>query len=500
MKVPSASDEIRKPWVEYILTDYERRTKPNTKVHVKSFEVCNATKPGESFNASLLKLTVDAFFENSSEGDDGEGGEGGGSDGGGGDGGGGGGDVDVSTKTDKTYHLIVKFLSTDPFNREMVKLMEYHIRELVMYSEVLQNLNKYQEQHANNEFPIEIPEFIYGKCTNKEYVLVMENLKNAGYETNPKENGLDYHQLMHAMEQIGRYHALSYVYNKEKSLLDAYPSLKFNPSISSLFKVFVNVSLDTVLKFLRTKEEHKDLLKKLEVGKGNIPRQFQALWDDHSKYKMKCLSHGDFWNSNLMYKYSEVTQDGIRKIDGVKLIDFQICQWTNPVFDLHYVISTSTTPELRKAHLDDVLRHYHETFTNVTKRLDSPVPDYSYEEFREEYDKSALVGLIMGICLIQGTLSKTGERMLQTNDPVCNKAGCLPFKASSDFFKSGVAKVITPLALHPSFRFIITVVFRKMFGPVADELISGTNQIMNKRLIGLLVEANENGVIDKYLS
>ena len=48
---------------------------------------------------------------------------------------------------------------------------------------------------------------VYGKWTDKQFVLVMENMKPQGYGQNPKENLLNLHQAKLGLEQLARLHA-----------------------------------------------------------------------------------------------------------------------------------------------------------------------------------------------------------------------------------------------------------------------------------------------------
>ncbi|CAL4154776.1 unnamed protein product, partial [Meganyctiphanes norvegica] len=341
MKAPGSRDDISREWVEFMLTDYEQKQDADTKVQVKSIDCNAATKPGESFNAELIRVDVQAQVTRKITAENGE---------------------ESIVTADEEYNLIIKLLTADPFNCELIKRLEYHIKELLMYSSVAQELNKFQEIHGNNQYRLHLPKFIYGKCTSNEYVLVMENIKMSGYETNPKQNGLDLQHSKMAVEHIAHLHAISYAYDQKHNFLEKFPCFAFNHDISFLFKPVVWASLENSIRFLRNKKGMEDLAQKLETGRSTLPSKFSAMWDDQTRHKFCCLTHGDFWNSNLMYKHG-VTQDGEQSIESLKLIDWQITQWNNPVMDLHYMINTSTTRDIRTHHSEEILRHYHNAFT-----------------------------------------------------------------------------------------------------------------------------------------
>ena len=421
-----------------------------------------ATKPGESFNAELILLDVKATL-----------------------GSGAGGSESGDGKQDKEYHLVVKFLTKDALTREVIKRCGYHIKELKMYSEVLKELNDFQAAHAGDKYRLFLPEYVYGKCTEKEYVLVMENVKVLGYETNPKQEGLTFEHAIMAVEHVARLHAVSFSYDKTHNFLDKFPCFEFSTAISTFFKPVVWASLANVITFLKSKKTYEDMVKKLETGRTTLPVKFAALWDDQSRHRFLALTHGDFWNSNLMYRH-----DHTQGIHSLKLIDWQIAQWNNPVFDLHYLLNTSTSFTLRRDHAEEILRHYHTTFTTATTTMGTPVPNWNYEQFKAEFERTSLVGFLMGMCLIQGTLSKAGENI--NRGSACCPSSCW----LTDKVKSGFAKVVVSLAFRPSSSYIMRSSVKKVLSPIAQELVDGTNEVLNTRLLDLLMEAEEKGVLD----
>ncbi|XP_050730456.1 uncharacterized protein LOC127005562 isoform X2 [Eriocheir sinensis] len=451
-----------------MLTDYESRKTPHTTVAVKTFTVRNATKPGESFNAELMLLDVTAELSNGSSTDQA-----------------------VDATQDKEYHLVVKFLTKDPMTKEVIKRCGYHIKELKMYSEVVKELNDFQAEHANDKYRLFLPEFIYGKCTEKEYVLVMENVKVLGYETNPKEEGLDFEHAMVAVDHVARLHAVSYSYDKTHNFLEKFPCFQFSTAISTFFKPVVWASLANLITFLKSKKTYEDMVHKLEAGRTTLPSKFAALWDDQSRHRFLSLTHGDFWNSNLMYHHNSSSSSGSNDIESLKLIDWQIAQWNNPVFDLHYLLNTSTSFAMRRDHAEEILRHYHTIFTTATATMGTPVPNWNYEQFKAEFERTSLVGFLMGMCLIQGTLSKAGENINRGGSACCPSSCWL-----TDTVKTGFAKMVVSLAFKPSSSYIMRASIGKVLSPIGRELVEGSNEVLNSRLLDLLMEADEKGVLD----
>ena len=242
-----------------------------------------ATNLGESFNAELIKLEADVVVT-----------------------------VPGEEEKHKKYNLIIKFLSHDPMNREMVKKCGYHIREYKMYSCIIPELNDYWRKNSgpnDQDYTLKVPEYVYGVCNSSEYVVVLQNCKTFGFVGNNKQLGLCYPQLMMAVDHIARLHALSYSYSKYTKFLEKYPCIGLMKMAHETLKSMVCVSLDNVIRFLRTIPERSSQLAKLEKGRRTLGPKFEAIWQDESRHKLLCLAHGDFWNSNLLFKYPEGASD-----------------------------------------------------------------------------------------------------------------------------------------------------------------------------------------------
>lgn len=217
--------------------------------------------------------------------------------------------TDGKTQKDKEYSFIAKFLVHDPISRESIKIVGYHVREYTMYSQMIPELNKHWEEHAVNKDMVDhrlhVPGYMYGVCNQGEYVVVLENCKAIGFESNDKHKGLDFEQTMMAVNHLARLHALSYSYNQTSPITDKYPALKSSYYIGATFKPLVLAVLENTIRFLKTIPERAEMLAKLEKSRHTIPLKFQTMWADQSRHQLLCLTHGDFWNSNLLFQYAE---------------------------------------------------------------------------------------------------------------------------------------------------------------------------------------------------
>ncbi len=71
------------------------------------------------------------------------------------------------------------------------------------------------------------------------------------------------------------------------------------------------------------------------------------------------------------------------------MLDFGTSCYLHPGFDLSLFFLTSTTPELRRGHLDSLLRRYHSTLLRVVGECSGGEEDlkdyYKYEDLMDDY-------------------------------------------------------------------------------------------------------------------
>ncbi|CAL4061065.1 unnamed protein product [Meganyctiphanes norvegica] len=376
----------------------------------------------------------------------------------------------------------MKFQSQEAFSQEMAKKFGAGGNEAIIYSSIIQELNKFQKSHSDNEFQINIPSHIYSKHNDKEYALVMENMKILGYDNNSKKNMLSIEEAKLALEQLARLHGISYAYNKKHDFLKKYPSYRLEK-----FKDMQNMGdeqyIDIVLEFLKTQNEHQDLLKKIKAAKPHTVTKMKEAFKER-KTQIYCLNHGDPWNNNILIKQSEGTKE-----DKIVFIDWEIAHWNFLAFDLNYFLGGAIIPEMRIHHLDDLLHHYHSHFTRVTTALGSPVPDWGFEQLKVEYEAVMAWGFVKNLTFAM-LLSEASKDWKITNHDVNSN----PVSKS---IKKGMAKVLVPLMMKPSvLSLMMNAMLKQLTKPVLKELESKENHDLNERFLACILEADQNGLFD----
>ncbi|KAB7500584.1 hypothetical protein Anas_13484 [Armadillidium nasatum] len=197
MLTPRSENEISSEWLCDVIKNYERRkASEEITVDVLGFDVNKGTNPGENFNSELVSVVVRT--KNHTKNDEDE---------------------------EMTYNFLLKLHSRNLVSKEMNRLCKTDVRELEIYSKIHPKLTEFQSKLGEGKYELKIPELIYGINDGEDFVIVMRNLKSDGYVLNDKTLGLNPQQLKLTVNQIARWHALSYVYNEKFNLLQEFPNL-----------------------------------------------------------------------------------------------------------------------------------------------------------------------------------------------------------------------------------------------------------------------------------
>lgn len=80
----------------------------------------------------------------------------------------------------------------------------------------------------------------------------------------------------------------------------------------------------------------------------------------------------------------------------IRLVDLQMFRRGNPSVDLAYLFGTSTSPEMRKEHLDSILRLYYDKLDSNLTILGYPSKMYPFDAFLRDFKHTYFFGIILG--------------------------------------------------------------------------------------------------------
>ncbi|CAL4080135.1 unnamed protein product [Meganyctiphanes norvegica] len=459
MKAPARLPDISKDWIQYMLTEYESKENSGATITVESFETGEGSEVGDGFVGSIIKLHVNAKISTHSN---------------------------SSNPENKEYDLVVKLKGEDPHMGFLFEKAQVYLKEVIMYSKILVEFDNFQKNRANNQYPIYSPKFIYGKCNNEEFVLVMENIKYKGFRVHKKEETFNFEHLKMVVTQMVRLHAVSYSYNQSCSFLERNSEFE-KTEYGTYFFRFANPALFDIQYEILKKEKDNDLAHKIKSNKKNLVKQCQEMHNEN-KYKLLCLVHGDVHAMNMMFRYTD-GDENCKNPNDISLLDWQLCHWNTPVLDLQYLIYSTTSREFRKEHLEEILTFYHSSFVKATIDMGVEGLKWTYEDFKIDFNRMALYGLIRGIHL---TFGHHCPEMLKNYEVEKQKA-----INQSNFRKTlqaPLVKLSRKYFLSSTMDSIMNFAIKASFLPYVKEITNRNNGNLASRVLGLIYEAEENGL------
>ncbi|KAK4322364.1 hypothetical protein Pmani_006878 [Petrolisthes manimaculis] len=300
--------------------------------------------------------------------------------------------------------------------------------------------------------------------------------------------------ILMATDRLARLHAVSYSFYKSHDFFHKYPSFTIDERWTNMMKLFLSSLTDCFIKAAEfKKEEYKMLFSTLESNKDALTEKLGDMPTNPKKLKIPCLAHGDYWTNNMMFQYdNDVSTDQMFPPHNIMMIDWGNTMFRDPLLDLQYLIYTSTTLSLRKQHLEEILHHYHSTFTTTTNDLGVRVNNWDFQDFMEDWNNTRYFGCIMGALNNILTLSKAGGKYQKQRGSISSNK----FKAKIEIKLSKLLiGPMTKLFLHPSMQKVAVDMMLKPFKKIIMELES-CDEKTQSRVFDLFNEAWQQGVFD----
>ncbi|CAD7093740.1 unnamed protein product [Hermetia illucens] len=251
--------------------------------------------------------------------------------------------------------IIIKTLPVvEGFKKDMLSKTEVDFfgTEIFMYSKVLSECANMLKNAGYND--LLAPKMIY-QSSEPYKVIVFEDLKELGYFMFPRTipNEEDTKLIF---SKLGQYHAATF-----KLAAEGHKGLNLKGSIFNMGnmenKNFLQDGITYFKEVLETLPEFKEASEKLsKISFGKIVEKCIQTINAPGSYEV--LNHGDYHIKNMMFK-----GNNNKDISKVILVDFQICHWGSPAYDLVYM-SAILPPGMRPG----AYRHYFDTFIDVLEK------------------------------------------------------------------------------------------------------------------------------------
>ncbi|KAJ9582750.1 hypothetical protein L9F63_022895 [Diploptera punctata] len=276
---------------------------------IKSFDIKRATAAGDNYLSLIYRATVQITKRGQSE----------------------------------NRSLIIKCQPAGEAIQKVTKNYELFEQEARMLKDVLPAMHKLlREANVENFSPFSA-KLLYSHFSSTLQVIVLEDLKESGFEMLERTAGLDQEHCMMVMRKLAQFHAASLVLKeKNPELLETLIDPISEEMVEKEFdKFFMNLLTDLCGEIEKNNEELKIYIDKIL----KISERAAARWAEGRKRiekEFSVLAHGDAWVNNMLFHYSK--EDN--QLLDMRLVDYQMSLWTSPGVDLQYFLNSSPAMDL----------------------------------------------------------------------------------------------------------------------------------------------------------
>ncbi|CAD6238140.1 GSCOCG00008411001-RA-CDS [Cotesia congregata] len=195
-------------------------------------------------------------------------------------------------------------------------------------------------------------------------MLIIEDLTPLGFKLADRQAGLDLPHCKLALQRLAKFHASSVlVCEKDPQVRKDHRrgmfSAEFPPAVLTFFISGMRSLAKTADSWPELSEDCKKKLKKIADAAYSKACEIGKLRED----EFNVINHGDFWVNNMMFKYDK------GNITDHIFVDFQMCHYGTPAFDLLYFLNTSVSEEVLMDHKDHLIEEYHKTLFETMRKI-----------------------------------------------------------------------------------------------------------------------------------
>ncbi|KAF5293355.1 hypothetical protein FQA39_LY02840 [Lamprigera yunnana] len=300
--------------------------------------------------------------------------------------------INHSTKDGKdgqVFTVIAKCLKENDLEKSIAKDLKFYENEFNFYEETLP---KIYEMGAKEKFGAKL----YYMSTIPKPILLIEDLSAIGFELKCRLEGLDLEHCFLALEKLANFHASSVaLYEKNPELL-----LKFDQGLFSrneTIEKFLSVSIKELYSVCQRTPSLRQYYTKLQSIKDIRIQIFNSV---KRSTEFNVLNHGDLWSNNMMFCYNS---NGLPQ--DVLFFDYQLSNFTSPVYDLHYFLATSLNAQVKSKYIHTLIDFYVNKLIVALKKFNvNTVP--TNERLLKEFKERAFIGfgsLLMCLPLLKAS-------------------------------------------------------------------------------------------------
>jgi len=210
-------------------------------------------------------------------------------------------------------------------------------------------------------------------------VIVLDDLKAEGYGILDRKEGISLVQSKSFLSKLAKFHAAgAKILQTEGMLYECLdrnsPKAPKGNSEDPLAIAFVRMHQEFV-NALRSYGGCDEYANKVEKWDRDLLSTGYMYESKPMKCGLQVLNHGDVWTNNMMFKLDT---------NEVLIIDYQLCFWGAPTYDLLSFLATSVHDDFKTKHFDELVEYYYQEFSETLQKLEYPNHIPSLDELKED--------------------------------------------------------------------------------------------------------------------
>ncbi|XP_051169332.1 uncharacterized protein LOC127286792 [Leptopilina boulardi] len=139
--------------------------------------------------------------------------------------------------------------------------------------------------------------------------------------------------------------------------------------------------------------EDQHYVNKIKRLKENAQQAIDYACDSRNAEPYATFNHGDLWTCNMLFKYNENSEP-----EDVRFLDFQLNRYGSPAMDILYTFFTCLTQEMRDKYYDELLHHYHDSLSQLLKKLNCDIEKlFPFDVLLEHLQRFGSYGACMSV-------------------------------------------------------------------------------------------------------
>lgn len=218
-----------------------------------------------------------------------------------------------SNKVERKLNLLCKLAPQSAQRRQDFQAGMSFDRESYFYTNILPQFLRFQTEKGLPETD-QFKSFpkcyeVFSDAENGIYVIILEDLRPKEFAMWPKEKPMPVDYLAAVLRELAKYHAVSFAlkdqrpehFAEHKKLVDITENCMSSENMRSMFTQCYQRVIDVL-----QNEEQKDIMRDIQR---KFKQYFQACQNEVASDRFGVVTHGDFWNNNILFR----THEGVRQ-------------------------------------------------------------------------------------------------------------------------------------------------------------------------------------------